>query len=282
MSVSRRTAVLGVGAASVAAARTRAAEPKYLGGKLMFMVRRTYAPDKDIAALRAPAEPAHQQHLLKFGQTVVASAILGPGGARIGSVSISDINTRAEIDAYVYDDPFTRAGIYGSIAIAPVDLYKVDGSYNRAPAWFAPELQRRQQAAGYDVPVLPTGDRPARPMFLVRRTYVAEADFNRRRAAAEQAHRDYLLANSITVISAAVLDDAGKRVGDIAVCDIDDRAAAERYVRADPFAAAGMFAALAFEQIDLYKLDGSYNRAPGWFADEMKRRQDTRAAPAKG
>ncbi|MDX2225018.1 MAG: hypothetical protein SFV21_19840 [Rhodospirillaceae bacterium] len=282
MMMQRRTALTALGATAVAGATARAAEPKYLGGKLMFMVRRTYAEGKDIAALRTPAEPAHQQHLLKFGQTVIASAILGPGGTRIGSVSISDINTRAEIESYVYDDPFTKAGIYGSITITPVDLYKVDGSYNRAPAWFAPELQRRQQAAGYDVPVLPTGNRPAKPMYLVRRTYIAEADFNRRRAAAEQAHRDYLLANSITVISAAVLDDAGMRVGDIAVCDIDDRAAAERYVRADPFATAGMFAALAFEQVDLYKLDGSYNRAPGWFADEMKRRQDARATPAKG
>jgi hypothetical protein len=248
----------------------------------MFMVRRTYAAGKDIAALRAPAEPAHQQHLLKFGQTVIASAIIGPGGARIGSVSISDINTRAEIEAYVYDDPFTRAGIYGSIAITPVDLYKVDGSYNRAPAWFAPELQRRQRAAGYDVPVLPTGEGPAKTMHLVRRTYIDQPRFGELQAAAAPAHREYLLANSTTVMSAAVLDHADRRIGDVAICDLDDRAAAERYVRADPFAQAGMFAALEFERIDLYKLDGSYNRAPAWFAGEMKRRQDARAAPAKG
>ena len=104
MTWARRSALLTGGAFSVAAASPVMAEDKtlnttpLLGGKLMFMVRRTYATDKDINALRAPQEPAHQKHLLKFGQSVVASAIIDKDRKRIGSVSISDINTRADIE----------------------------------------------------------------------------------------------------------------------------------------------------------------------------------------
>jgi uncharacterized protein YciI len=247
-----------------------------LGGKLFFMVRRFYAKGKDIAALRTPAEPAHQQHLLKFGQSVVASAIIDNARKRVGSVSISDINTRADIERYVYDDPFTKAGIYENITITPVDLYKIDGSYNRAPAWFAPELQRRQQAAGYNVPVLPTSDVGAKTMFLVRRLYATDRDVEAIRKAYDPGHNKHLLKYSSTVVSAAILDDAHNRIGGISISDTSDRAAIERYVNDDPFTIHGMFSSVEIEEVDMYKLDGSYNRAPEWFASEMKRRQDVK------
>jgi uncharacterized protein YciI len=273
MGITRRGAVFGAAMAT----SVRAAEP-LLGGKLFFMVRRTYATDKDIAALRTPREPEHQKHLLKFGQSVVASAIIDSSGKRIGSVSISDINTKADVERYVYDDPFTQAGIYGSITITPVDLYKVDGSYNRAPAWFAPELQRRQKAAGYDVPVLPTGDVGAKIMYLVRRLYDPKRDIEAIRKEHDPAHNQHLLKYSSTVVSAGILDDAQNRIGGVSISDTSDRAAIERYVYDDPFTKNGMFSTIEIEAVDLYKLDGSYNRAPGWFADEMKRRQDVKKA----
>ena len=107
--LTRRTVLIAAGAAT--ATVTRAEE--LLGGRVMYMVRRTYATDKDIAALRTPAEPEHQKHLLKFSDTVVSSAII-ENGIRIGSISISDSGGRAEIERYVYDDPFTKAGIFAS------------------------------------------------------------------------------------------------------------------------------------------------------------------------
>ena len=279
MTWSRRDALVSAGAFSIAAdAKAEETKPNtFMGGKLMFMVKRTYASDKDIAALRTPREPEHQKHLLKFGQTVIASAIIAPDGKRMGSVSISDINTRADIERYIYDDPFTKAGIYGSIAITPVDLYKIDGSYNRAPAWFAPELQRRQKAAGYDVPVLPTNDVGAKTMFLVRRLYATDRDVEEIRHKYDPDHNKHLLKYSSTVVSAAILDDANNRIGGISVSDTDDRAAIDRYVNDDPFTKAGMFSTIEIERVDLYKLDGSYNRAPEWFAAEMKRRQDAKS-----
>jgi hypothetical protein len=279
MMLGRRTAIIGAMGATAMSAMAAEIKPELFGGKLFFMVRRLYAVDKDIAALRAPAEPEHQKHLLKFGQSVVSAAIIGEGTARIGSVSISDINTRADIERYVYDDPFTKAGIYGSITITPVDLYKVDGSYNRAPAWFAPELQRRQKAAGFDTPVLPTGDVGAKTMFLVRRMYATDRDIEGIRRKFDPAHNEHLLKYSQTVVSAGILDDANNRVGGVSISDTDDRAAIERYVRDDPFTVNGMFSTVEIERVDMYKLDGSYNRAPGWFAGEMKRRQDAKTRP---
>ncbi|MDX2144827.1 MAG: hypothetical protein SFV19_15840 [Rhodospirillaceae bacterium] len=279
MALSRRMAVmgaLGTGAMIAKASHAANTPPELLDGKLFFMVRRIYATDKNIAALRTPQEPAHQQHLLKFGQSVVSSAIIGEGNKRIGSISISDINTRADVERYVYDDPFTKAGIYGSITITPVDLYKVDGSYNRAPAWFAPELQRRQQVNGYNVPVLPTGDVGAKTMFLVRRMYATDRDVEKILATFAPAHREHLLKYSQTVVSAAILDERNNRIGSLTINDTDDRAAVERYINDDPFAVNGLFGSIEVERVDMYKLDGSYNRVPDWFADKMKRRQDAK------
>jgi uncharacterized protein len=279
MAWTRRASMVGTAAMIVAGERMANAATEsaaLLGGKLFFMVRRFYAKGKDIAALRTPAEPAHQQHLLKFGQSVVASAIIDNDRKRVGSVSISDINTRADIERYVYDDPFTKAGIYENITITPVDLYKIDGSYNRAPAWFAPELQRRQQAAGYNVPVLPTSDVGAKTMFLVRRLYATDRDVEAIRKAYDPEHNKHLLKYSSTVVSAAILDDAHNRIGGISISDTSDRAAIERYVNDDPFTIHGMFSSVEIEEVDMYKLDGSYNRAPEWFAAEMKRRQDAK------
>ncbi len=269
--LTRRTVLIAAGAAT--ATVTRAEE--LLGGRVMYMVRRTYATDKDIAALRTPAEPEHQKHLLKFSDTVVSSAII-ENGIRIGSISISDSGGRAEIERYVYDDPFTKAGIYGSVTITPVDLYKIDGSYNRAPAWFAPELGRRQRVAGFDVPVMPTGDVGAKTMFAVRRLYATDRDVEAIRRAHDPAHNQHLLKFSRTVVSAAILDTEDRRIGGVSISDTDDRAQIDRYVNDDPFTINGMFSSVEIERVDLYKLDGSYNRAPAWFADEMKRRQQER------
>lgn len=228
--------------------------------KVMYMVRRTYATDKDIAALRTPAEPEHQKHLLKFGETVISSAII-VDGKRIGSVSVSNSADRAEIERYVYDDPFTKAGIYGSIGITTVELFKLNGSYNRAPAWFAPELQRRQQAAGFNVPVMPTGNVGAKTMFAVRQTYSSDRNFDSVRARFGAARHQHILDGAMIVVAAVNLDDRGNRVGEFSIVDTEDRAAIDRYLADDPYTVNGAFVSTKVDRVDLYKLDGSYARA---------------------
>ncbi len=241
----------------------------------MYMVKRLYDFSKDIPAIRAANGSGHQAHLLKFGQTVVSSALLADDGTRIGSVSISNIGTEKEISQYVYDDPFTQGGIYKSITIEPIDLYKIDGTFNRAPAWFAPELERRQKASGYDRPVKPTGGGAQPAMYLVKRVYADAETVERIRAEHDPAHNEHLKAYGRTIMSAALVSEDG-RAGGISISNYADWDGISRYVYDDPFTRAGMFREIIIERVDVYKLDGSFERAPSWFYDEMKRRQAAR------
>ncbi len=226
----------------------------------LYMVRRTYAADKNIAALRSATESAHRKHLLKFADTIAASAIISDVGQRVGSVSISDSGSRAAIERYVHDDPFTRAGIYSSIAITPIAVIKIDGSYNRAPAWFAPQLHRRQRKIGFNTPVMPTRDVGAKTMMLVRRFYATDHDISADRKALAAPHTEYLKAQGKSVVTASMLDDAGNRLGVLSVLDSEDFAGTVRFVNDDPFTQGRVFSNVEVERIDLYKLDGSYDR----------------------
>lgn len=247
----------------------------------MYMVRRLYDFTKDIPGIRAANEPGHQAHLLKFGQTVVSSALLADDGTRMGSVSISDISDEDDINSYVYDDPFTKGGIYKEITIAPVELYKIDGSYNRAPAWFAPELERRQKAGGFDRPVKPTGNAPQPAMYLIRKGYAEQGAVDAIIARLQDAHYEHLFNHGRNVVSGSAKDADGKTITSIAVGDYRSWDDVVRFVYEDPYTRAGMFRTISIERVDLYKLDGSHERAPAWFYDEMKRRQTmTDSSPA--
>lgn len=239
----------------------------------MYLVRRLYDFTKDIPGIRAANEPGHQAHLLKFGQTVVSSALLADDGTRIGSVSVSDISNEDDINSYVYDDPFTRGGIYKDISITPVELYKIDGSYNRAPAWFAPELERRQRANGFDRPVKPTGNTPQPAMYLIQKVYADRDKVNAIIENTQDDHRGHLMQLGKNVVSGSVKNAGGQTTASIAVGDYRTWEDVALFVYEDPYTRAGMFRSITIERIDLYKLDGSHERAPAWFADEMRRRQ---------
>lgn len=239
----------------------------------MYMVRRFYDFTKDIAGIRAANEPGHQAHLLQFGQSVVGSALLDDDGKRIGSLSISNLASLEEATRYVYDDPFTQGDIYKSITISPVDLYKVDGAFNRAPAWFAPELQRRQREKGFMVPVKPTGLEPAPVMYFIRKDYSERDTVNRVIAQHGDDHFQHLSTYGRNVVSASIKDDAGNSVSSLAIGNYETWDDVVHFVYQDPYTQAGMFRAITIETVDLYKLDGSYERAPAWFYDEMKRLQ---------
>ncbi len=235
--------------------------------------------EKDIAGIRAANEPGHQAHLLQFGQSVVSSVLLDDDGTRIGSFSISNIGTEEETNRYVYNDPFTQGGIYKEITIAPVDLYKVDGAYNRAPAWVAPELQRRQRAKGFTVPVKPTGNSPAPVMYLIQKEYADRDAVDRVIARHRDAHYEHLSTVYRNVVSASVKNAAGDSIRSLAIGAYETWDDIVHYVYQDPYTLNGMFRAITIETVDLYKLDGSFERAPGWFYDEMKSRQVSAAAP---
>ena len=65
------------------------------------------------------------------------------------------------------------------------------------------------------------------------------------RKANRAAHLDYLKETGVVTQAGPLLDDAGGMVGSLIVLDVPDRAAAEAWAAADPYAKAGLFSAVA-------------------------------------
>ncbi|MBP7000050.1 YciI family protein [Amaricoccus sp.] len=65
------------------------------------------------------------------------------------------------------------------------------------------------------------------------------------RAANRAAHLDYLRDTGVVVLAGPFQDDAGGMTGSLLVLDVADRAAAEAWAAADPYARAGLFASVA-------------------------------------
>jgi hypothetical protein len=65
--------------------------------------------------------------------------MLDPEGKVIGVVSIKGFPSYEQARRYVYEDPFTKAGLYSKIEIQPIDLYVLNAEFARAPEWVMAE-----------------------------------------------------------------------------------------------------------------------------------------------
>lgn len=111
----------------------------------MFAVRRYMIDDWDqVKAIQKAQNAAHEDHIRDRTANIVASSILDDDGKVIGSLSISAMESRAEIEAYVYGDPFTVHGMFKRIEIERVNIYMLDETYACCPEWFKPHLQAIQ------------------------------------------------------------------------------------------------------------------------------------------
>lgn len=73
-------------------------------------------------------------------------------------------------------------------------------------------------------------------------------DASKARAAARDAHRNYLKSNTAVLrLAGPMLDDNGASVGSILIVDVDTVDAAKSFVAADPFSPAGVFADVAYK-----------------------------------
>ena len=72
-------------------------------------------------ALRTEHRPAHLEHLERHASKLLAGgAVLADDGATpVGSLIVYDSEDRAEVDAFLAGDPFTRAGLFQSVAVYP-------------------------------------------------------------------------------------------------------------------------------------------------------------------
>ena len=101
----------------------------------MYMVSRWFAPD--VEARTAPVKAAHQQHVGRYSNTVGSVRLIDEAsGKAIGILAYNDFDSRDEVEHYVYDDPYTRAGAYSRIEIQKVEVYVWDGYFARTSKWF--------------------------------------------------------------------------------------------------------------------------------------------------
>lgn len=77
----------------------------------------------DSGALRAATRPAHLEHAktlgdkLKYGGPFLTE---GDDPKPYGSLIILEAETIAEVQAFAAADPYAKAGLFGSVKIAPV------------------------------------------------------------------------------------------------------------------------------------------------------------------
>jgi len=71
--------------------------------------------------IRMENRPAHLAYLNGLSAKVkVAGALLSPDGQNaIGSMLIFDAETRAQVDGYLADDPYAKAGLFASVDVKP-------------------------------------------------------------------------------------------------------------------------------------------------------------------
>lgn len=78
------------------------------------------------------------------------------------------------------------------------------------------------------------------------------------RMATRPTHLEYLKANQEAfIVVGPVLDGAGKPCGSLYVIDMPDRATAESFIMADPYAKAGLFESVVIRPMRIVFKDGS-------------------------
>jgi uncharacterized protein YciI len=111
----------------------------------MFAVRRYMIDDwNKVKSIQQEHNAAHEDHIRDRTANIVASSILNEEGKVIGSLSISAMEKREEIEQYVYGDPFTVHGMFKRIEIERVNIYMLDETYACCPEWFKPHLKAIQ------------------------------------------------------------------------------------------------------------------------------------------
>jgi uncharacterized protein YciI len=73
------------------------------------------------AALRAEHRPAHLEYLKRHAAKISAAGpmLTEDGSGMIGSLLIFEVPSRKDVEAFAAGDPYTRAGLFQSVTIAP-------------------------------------------------------------------------------------------------------------------------------------------------------------------
>jgi uncharacterized protein len=69
------------------------------------------------AELRAQLRPAHKAYLAEVAERIAFAGPLVDGDAMVGSLLVIDFADMAAAQAWLRDEPFTRAGVYASAQV---------------------------------------------------------------------------------------------------------------------------------------------------------------------
>ena len=84
-----------------------------------FMIHCLDKPDH--LAHRMEHRPAHLKHLEGYAKELMLAGPLltDDGQTMIGSLFIAEFPSRQEAEAFVANDPYRKAGVFGSVTITP-------------------------------------------------------------------------------------------------------------------------------------------------------------------
>ncbi len=112
---------------------------------LFFLVQRTFVENSQNLVTEA-LDQAHKDHVAEHSNSVVSFRRLTREGDTPGVASIKAYKSWEEVERYVYDDPFTKAGMFAEISIDQIDMYVLNAMYARAPEWYKKQFPERAPA----------------------------------------------------------------------------------------------------------------------------------------
>ncbi|MBM3340949.1 MAG: hypothetical protein FJY56_02395 [Betaproteobacteria bacterium] len=178
-----------------------------------------------IDELRAATLPAHTKFLDGYAKETWYSGPIFTDDNKnaLGSLRLIEFPDREAANTYINADPYTKAGIFQSIAIE---------------RWM-PRLEVRQR------------DYPRKPDTLQFVIHAHDqADGSARRAPLREAHEAYLKRHEgIFIARGPLLDDAGERsIGSLIMLDVANKAEAEAFWANEPFNRAGVYEWVTMER----------------------------------
>ena len=88
----------------------------------LVIMRMRDPKDAEAQRRRAELRPAHLERASSFrerGHLLVGGAILDDAGNPAGSAVIARFASRAELDAWLADDPWKRGGVWDAVEVIP-------------------------------------------------------------------------------------------------------------------------------------------------------------------
>ncbi len=97
---------------------------------MQFLVTLYDGTDAEAPARRAATRPAHLAglpNIVANGKLVFGGPIFDDANKPIGSFLLADCHDRAELDAMIANDPYTKGNVWQKVEVKPVRLVVQDG-----------------------------------------------------------------------------------------------------------------------------------------------------------